>query len=135
VQSALHQFKHPHVSLAAVHDTCRAVSLNAAQVCILGGGFGGLCTAVSLDSRAWPGGRRPEITLVHQHERFVFKPLMYELLSHRATDQEVRAFRPRCCWRAAVSLLSIAGCCLAKSAVNCEGTQPAVSYLVPGKLL
>ena len=64
----------------------------APQICILGGGFGGLCTAVSLDSRDWPAGRKPEITLVDQHERFVFKPLMYELLSHRATDQEVRGY-------------------------------------------
>jgi demethylphylloquinone reductase len=56
---------------------------------ILGGGFGGLCTAVSLHSHKWPG-VKPEVTLIDEHERFVFKPLMYELLAGRATDQEVR---------------------------------------------
>jgi Pyridine nucleotide-disulphide oxidoreductase len=59
------------------------------RVCILGGGFGGLCTALRLDSLSWPEGRKPDVTLVDQHDRFVFKPLMYELLGNRAPDSEV----------------------------------------------
>ena len=44
-----------------------------------------------LDSLQWPQGRKPDITLVDQNDRFVFKPLMYELLAGRAPDFEVRA--------------------------------------------
>lgn len=59
------------------------------RICILGGGFGGLYTAVRLESLTWPKGIRPEVTLVDQHERFVFKPLLYELLNGTADSTEV----------------------------------------------
>jgi demethylphylloquinone reductase len=59
------------------------------RICILGGGFGGLYTAVRLEGLMWPQGTRPIITLVDQNDRFLFKPLMYELLLRRASESEV----------------------------------------------
>ena len=61
----------------------------APRVCILGGGFGGLCAALQLDSLYWPRGKKPQVTLIDQHSRFLFKPLMYELLGNRAPTEEV----------------------------------------------
>lgn len=58
-------------------------------MCILGGGFGGLYTAVKLESLIWPRGTKPRVTLIDQSERFVFKPLLYELLTGAAGDDEV----------------------------------------------
>ncbi|CAI0455086.1 unnamed protein product [Linum tenue] len=51
------------------------------RVCILGGGFGGLYTALRLESLAWPDDKKPQVLLVDQAERFVFKPMLYEILS------------------------------------------------------
>lgn len=59
------------------------------RVCILGGGFGGLYAAVRLESLLWPRDTKPEITLVDRTERFVFKPLLYELIQGTATSDEV----------------------------------------------
>lgn len=59
------------------------------RVCILGGGFGGLYTALRLDSLLWPHGSKPQVTLIDRSERFVFKPLLYELLNGGATEDEV----------------------------------------------
>lgn len=59
------------------------------RVCVLGGGFGGLYTALKLDDLLWPQGRKPEITLVDRSDRFVFKPLLYELVNGTATASEV----------------------------------------------
>ncbi|KAL0381356.1 UNVERIFIED_CONTAM: Alternative NAD(P)H-ubiquinone oxidoreductase C1, chloroplastic/mitochondrial [Sesamum angustifolium] len=59
------------------------------RVCILGGGFGGLYTALRLESLDWPDGNKPQVVLVDQCERFVFKPLLYELLSGEVDEWEV----------------------------------------------
>ncbi|KAL6761833.1 putative type II NADH dehydrogenase [Haematococcus lacustris] len=59
------------------------------RIVIVGGGFGGLYTAVRLGSLFWPQGRKPEITLVDQSEHFLFKPLLYELLNGGASEAEV----------------------------------------------
>lgn len=104
-------------------------------MCILGGGFGGLYTAVKLESLMWPKGNKPkvssmgvgeragvgyaslsshrthlagpaagagpsitrlpaclhaaQVTLIDQSDRFVFKPLLYELVSGAASEEEV----------------------------------------------
>jgi hypothetical protein len=44
---------------------------------------------VRLEALMWPEGRKPDITLIDQHDRFLFKPLMYELLTKKAPDFEV----------------------------------------------
>ncbi|XP_058731092.1 alternative NAD(P)H-ubiquinone oxidoreductase C1, chloroplastic/mitochondrial-like [Vicia villosa] len=59
------------------------------RVCILGGGFGGLYTALRLESLQWPKDKKPHIALVDQSERFVFKPLLYELLSGEVDEWEI----------------------------------------------
>lgn len=54
-------------------------------IVILGGGFTGLFTALHLCHQRYP---RPVI-LIDQKERFVFKPLLYELLSGEMTINQV----------------------------------------------
>lgn len=62
---------------------------SAPRVCILGGGFGGLYTAIKLDQLMWPKGKKPRVTLVDQQERFSFKPLLYDVLVGSASRDEV----------------------------------------------
>ena len=59
------------------------------KICILGGGFGGLYTALRLSTLVWPGNNKPEISLVDMRDRFVFKPLLYELLTEELDLDEV----------------------------------------------
>ncbi|XP_038882711.1 alternative NAD(P)H-ubiquinone oxidoreductase C1, chloroplastic/mitochondrial isoform X2 [Benincasa hispida] len=59
------------------------------RVCILGGGFGGLYTALRLESLFWPDNKKPQVLLVDQSEQFVFKPMLYELLSGEVDAWEI----------------------------------------------
>ncbi|KAG8076903.1 hypothetical protein GUJ93_ZPchr0006g43119 [Zizania palustris] len=59
------------------------------RVCILGGGFGGLYTALRLESLVWPSDKKPQVMLVDQSDRFVFKPMLYELLSGEVDVWEI----------------------------------------------
>ncbi|XP_031108221.1 alternative NAD(P)H-ubiquinone oxidoreductase C1, chloroplastic/mitochondrial [Ipomoea triloba] len=59
------------------------------RVCILGGGFGGLYTALRLESLVWSDDKKPQVILVDQSERFVFKPMLYELLSGEVDMWEI----------------------------------------------
>ncbi|XP_021772627.1 alternative NAD(P)H-ubiquinone oxidoreductase C1, chloroplastic/mitochondrial-like [Chenopodium quinoa] len=59
------------------------------RVCIVGGGFGGLYTALRLESLIWPDGKKPQVTLIDQSDRFVFKPMLYELLSGEVDEWEI----------------------------------------------
>ncbi|HEY9301653.1 MAG TPA: NAD(P)/FAD-dependent oxidoreductase [Phormidium sp.] len=65
------------------------MSKQPARICILGGGFGGLYTALRLDSLPWEKAEKPEIVLVDQSDRFVFTPLLYELLTGELQAWEV----------------------------------------------
>lgn len=58
------------------------------SICVVGGGFGGLLTALKLDSLLWPDGK-PNIVLVNREERFLFKPLMYDYLTGECDVAEV----------------------------------------------
>lgn len=60
----------------------------ASQVLVLGGGFGGLFAARDLAARVGAGGP-VEITLVDRQDRFVFKPLLYELLTDEVREAEI----------------------------------------------
>jgi NADH dehydrogenase len=59
------------------------------RICILGGGFGGLYTALQLSQFPWSSTNRPEITLVDQRDRFLFAPLLYELLTGELETWEI----------------------------------------------
>lgn len=59
------------------------------RICILGGGFGGLYTALRLTQLAWEPFDRPEIILVDQNDRFLFLPLLYELVTGELEIWEV----------------------------------------------
>jgi NADH dehydrogenase len=59
------------------------------RICILGGGFGGLYTALRLSQLTWNKLEKPEITLVDQRDRFVFLPLLYELVTKELETWEI----------------------------------------------
>ena len=65
------------------------MSEQPAKICILGGGFGGLYTALRLSKFAWDGGQKPEIVLIDQSDRFLFSPLLYELLTGELQTWEI----------------------------------------------
>lgn len=65
------------------------MSHTPARICILGGGFGGLYTALRLNNLPWSSENKPEITLIDQRDRFVFSPLLYELVTGELQSWEV----------------------------------------------
>ncbi|XHX80032.1 MAG: NAD(P)/FAD-dependent oxidoreductase [Stenomitos frigidus ULC029] len=60
-----------------------------ARICILGGGFGGLYTALRLSQLPWTKQERPEIVLVDRSDRFLFSPLLYELMTGELQTWEI----------------------------------------------
>jgi demethylphylloquinone reductase len=65
------------------------MSQQSARICILGGGFGGLYTALRLSQLSWESDQKPEIILVDQSDRFLFSPLLYELLTGELQTWEI----------------------------------------------
>ncbi|WP_069790067.1 NAD(P)/FAD-dependent oxidoreductase [Cyanobacterium sp. IPPAS B-1200] len=63
----------------------------ADKILILGGGFGGLYTALRLQELDWEGDF-PEITLVDKGDRFLFSPLLYELVTEEMQSWEVAPY-------------------------------------------
>lgn len=66
----------------------------AERICVLGGGFGGLYTALRLQKMPWRG-RKPIVTLVDKRDKFTFLPLLYEFAGgwegfHRAAHRTVQ---------------------------------------------
>ncbi|MCY7336883.1 MAG: NAD(P)/FAD-dependent oxidoreductase [Chamaesiphon sp.] len=59
------------------------------RICILGGGFGGLYTALRLHQLIWEPGQKPEITLIDRQTNFVFTPLLYELITGEMQSWEI----------------------------------------------
>jgi len=59
------------------------------RICILGGGFGGLYTALRLSQLPFPKAEKPEIVLVDRRDRFLFVPLLYELLTNELQTWEI----------------------------------------------
>ncbi len=58
------------------------------RIGILGGGFGGLYTALRLSQLDWPT-TKPEIILVDRSDRFLFAPLLYELMTGELQTWEI----------------------------------------------
>ncbi|TAF08969.1 MAG: NAD(P)/FAD-dependent oxidoreductase [Nostocales cyanobacterium] len=59
------------------------------KICILGGGFGGLYTALRLSQLPWETTPKPEIILVDQSDRFLFSPFLYEILTGELQTWEI----------------------------------------------
>lgn len=60
------------------------------KVVVVGGGFGGLYTALKLkDEEKKMGGMTLDVTLVDAKDNFVFLPLLYELATGTASAVEV----------------------------------------------
>ncbi len=65
------------------------VMVSRPKICILGGGFGGLYTALRLNELPWQDHSKPEIILVDQNDRFLFSPLLYELITEEVQAWEI----------------------------------------------
>lgn len=61
----------------------------AKKICILGGGFGGLYTALYLSRSAAIKSEKWEITLVEPKDNFLFTPLLYELITGELQRWEI----------------------------------------------
>lgn len=59
------------------------------RIVILGGGFGGLYTALRLNELPWDSDQKTEIILVDQGDRFLFSPLLYELVTDELQSWEI----------------------------------------------
>ncbi|XLQ11272.1 MAG: NAD(P)/FAD-dependent oxidoreductase [cyanobacterium endosymbiont of Epithemia adnata isolate EadnSB Bon19] len=64
----------------------------ALRICILGGGFGGLYTALRLSQFPWTDGHSPEIILIDQNDHFLFTPLLYELITGEMQSWEIAPY-------------------------------------------
>ena len=67
-------------------NVCSLSKVYKKSVCIIGGGFGGLYTALKLDDIS---NGNIAITLVDAKQNFVFLPLLYELAINTASENEV----------------------------------------------
>ncbi|QLE56271.1 NAD(P)/FAD-dependent oxidoreductase [Nostoc sp. TCL26-01] len=59
------------------------------RICILGGGFGGLYTALALSKFGKLPSVKYEITLVEQRDHFLFTPLLYEVVTGELQAWEI----------------------------------------------
>lgn len=62
---------------------------DACDVAVMGGGFGGLYTALAISRQAKKYNRNVDIVLVDNRDRFVFLPLLYDLTMGTASEAEV----------------------------------------------
>jgi demethylphylloquinone reductase len=65
------------------------MSESSLSIVILGGGFGGLHTALRLSQFPWADNLRPNIMLVDQNSQFLFSPLLYELVTDELASWEI----------------------------------------------
>lgn len=75
--------------LAGRDDPVEPMTERNMRIVILGGGFGGLYTALRLSQLPWESAQKPEIVLVDQSDRFLFSPLLYELLTGELQTWEI----------------------------------------------
>ena len=59
------------------------------KICIVGGGFGGLYTALRLHELPTESEEKIEITLIDKSDRFLFSPLLYELITEEIQSWEI----------------------------------------------
>ncbi len=65
------------------------MSEHPARIVILGGGFGGLYAALRLSQLPWTKPQKPAIVLIDQNDRFLFSPLLYEILTGELQTWEI----------------------------------------------
>jgi len=66
----------------------KIISMNK-RICIVGGGFGGLYTALRLNELPLETTEKPEILLIDKRDRFLFTPLLYELITGELQSWEI----------------------------------------------
>ena len=66
-----------------------ATNTNQCDVAVLGGGFGGLYTALALSRESRRRGKALDVAIVDPGEQFVFLPLLYDLTVGTASTAEV----------------------------------------------
>ena len=59
------------------------------RICIVGGGFGGLYTALRLSELFVKRDKYLTITLIDKNNHFLFTPLLYELITNEMEEQEI----------------------------------------------
>lgn len=59
------------------------------HVCIIGGGFGGLYTALYFSRFSWVRSGKCRVTLIEPNDRFLFSPLLYELITGELERWEI----------------------------------------------
>ena len=87
----------PTTAFVGLSNPCRPASALGAlskkyddcDVAIMGGGFGGLYTALAISREAKKKGKNVDVALVDPSDRFVFLPLLYDLTMGTASEQEV----------------------------------------------
>ncbi len=62
---------------------------NQTHICIVGGGFGGLYSALRLSRLPWLSQALPKITLIDQNDHFLFSPLLYEYITGELESWEI----------------------------------------------
>lgn len=86
---SIHHYHHQHHQQQRQQKFALDATKHNQQICILGGGFGGLNAALTLSSLPFPPDEKPSITLIDTQDRFVFLPLLYELCVGDANLNEV----------------------------------------------
>ena len=59
------------------------------HICLVGGGFGGLYTALRLNQLPWNPQAKPRITLIDKKDHFLFAPLLFEYLNEELQSWEI----------------------------------------------
>ncbi len=67
----------------------QGASMSSSRIVIVGGGFGGLYTALNLCQFPWTAANRPDIVLLSNERHFLFSPLLYELITGEMQSWEV----------------------------------------------
>ncbi|ODG98095.1 hypothetical protein A4S05_10815 [Nostoc sp. KVJ20] len=65
------------------------MNVTPAQIYILGGGFGGLYTALQLDRFSWKTSLKPQIILIDKNDRFLFTPFLYKFVTQELQQWEI----------------------------------------------
>ncbi len=71
------------------HINNHPTSTNPTKICILGGGFGGLYTALYLQAFREIKSSRYEVTLVDQNDHLLFTPILYEVITDELQVWEI----------------------------------------------